>query len=86
MNQSKNYMIKTSNQNSRIYPIKQTDITNESAFPNTTYEELHFTMNKYNGNFNQNTADETNSQLLFNNTIIQNDRDITTQGNAQGIQ
>lgn len=59
MNQSKNYMIKTSNQNSRILnPTKQTDITNDSAFPNTTYEELHFTMNKYNMPIN---ADETAS-------------------------
>ena len=42
MNQSKNML------NSRMYAggNKPTDMTNESAFPNTTYEELHFTMNK----------------------------------------
>lgn len=50
MNQSKNYMLKNSCQNSRLYPTtyKPTDVTYESAFPNITHEELHLSINKYN--------------------------------------
>ena len=46
-------MFKNSNHNSKMYnhhSIKIGDITDESVFPNITHEELHISMNKYNGN------------------------------------
>ncbi len=50
-------------------------MTNESAFPNMTHEELHFSLNKYNNYHGQ--ADETanNTTLggcanLTNTTLI----------------
>ena len=36
---------------SRLY--KATDMTNESAFPNMTHEELHFSLNKYGGGIDE---------------------------------
>ncbi|CDW72048.1 nli interacting factor-like phosphatase family protein [Stylonychia lemnae] len=98
MNQSKNYMLKNSNQNSRIYSnnnlYKQTDMTNESAFPNITNEELHFSINKYN-NFHGtgastsnmmigNILDDSNSQFIGNgnNSTIGNITNSTINNNG----
>lgn len=41
-------------------------MTNESAFPNVTHEELHFSINKYN-NFHAGALDDTSSQIIVNN-------------------
>ena len=69
LNQSKNQMFKNSmHNNSRMFNCKATDVTYESAFPNVTHEELHLSMNKYNGNGNCFPLDdETNPN--FNNSL-----------------
>lgn len=53
-------------------------MTNESAFPNITHEELHFSMNKYNNfasnsnnlqNNNNNFGSSGGSGMMFGNLL-----------------
>ena len=55
LNNSKSYMVKhLNNSNSMMYPRQHniTDMTNESAFPNITHEELQVTMSRQYNNGN----------------------------------
>ena len=56
---------------SRIYPKQHniTDMTNESAFPNITNEELHVTMSRYNApldDITQNLSNSNNTTFFAN--------------------
>lgn len=57
------------NSSSRIYPRQNniTDMTNESAFPNITHEELHITISKYGlgGNNDEASINHQNSSAYY---------------------